>query len=80
MVDVKRFCRQIKTDEVFGTHNLAPTFSEAQVLKPPRFNAYYPLESVRPVDAAAWKLELAGRIADKRPWRAHQFDELPIRS
>ena len=26
VVDVKRFCRQIKTDEVFGTHQL-PDFA-----------------------------------------------------
>ena len=62
---------------IFRPNHLAPTFSEAQVLKPPRFNAYYPLESVQPVDVATWKLELAGRVADKRPWRAQQFDELP---
>src|SRR5215468_4172474 len=59
---------------IFRPNHLAPTFSESQVLKPPRFNAYYPLESVQPVDAATWKLELSGRIADKRPWRAQQFD------
>jgi DMSO/TMAO reductase YedYZ molybdopterin-dependent catalytic subunit len=62
---------------IFRPNHLAPTFSESQVLKPPRFNAYYPIESVRPVDAATWRLELAGRIADKRPWRAGDFDALP---
>jgi DMSO/TMAO reductase YedYZ molybdopterin-dependent catalytic subunit len=62
---------------IFRPNHLAPTFSEAQVRKPPRFNAYYPLEDVKPVDAASWKLELSGRIAGKRPWRASQFDELP---
>ena len=55
---------------IFRPNHLAPTFSEAQVLKPPRFNAYYPLETYKPVDVATWKLELSGRIADKRPWRA----------
>ena len=62
---------------IFRPNHLAPTFSQAQVRKPPRFNAYYPLEDVKPVDAATWKLELAGRIADKRPWQAAQFDALP---
>jgi DMSO/TMAO reductase YedYZ molybdopterin-dependent catalytic subunit len=62
---------------IFRPNHLAPTFSESQVLKPPRFNAYYEIEDVKPVDKAAWRLELAGRIADKRPWRAEQFDELP---
>ena len=52
-------------------------FADYDVVKPPRFNAYYPIEDVRPVDAAAWRLELAGRIADKRPWRADEFNALP---
>ena len=62
---------------IFRPGHLAPTFSESQVVKPPRFNAYYPIEDVRPVDAATWRLELAGRIADKRPWRADEFNALP---
>ena len=59
-----------------GTH-LAPTFSPSQVVKPARFNAYYDISEVRPVDGATWKLELAGRIADKRPWTAQQIYQLP---
>ena len=62
---------------LFRPHHLAPTFSAAQVVKPPRFNAYYDIEEVKPVDGASWKLELAGRIADKRPWTAAQLDQLP---
>ena len=62
---------------IFRPTHLAPTFSEAQVVKPPRFNAYYDIEDVKPVNRATWRLELGGRIADKRPWRAEQFDELP---
>jgi DMSO/TMAO reductase YedYZ molybdopterin-dependent catalytic subunit len=57
--------------------HLAPTFSPSQVVKPPRFNAYYDIENVRPVDGATWKLELAGLIADKRPWTLPQIDRLP---
>jgi len=55
---------------IFRPNHLAPTFSPSQVVKPPRFNAYYDIEDVKPVDGASWKLELAGRIADKRPWTA----------
>src|SRR6476620_6890877 len=62
---------------IFRPDHLARTFSPSQVLKPPRFNAYYPIEDVRPVDAATWRLELTGRIADKRPWRADEFNALP---
>ena len=62
---------------MFRPNHLAPTFSEAQVVKPPRFNAYYDIEDIAPIDAATWKLELAGRIADKRPWNVRQIYDLP---
>ena len=62
---------------LFRKDHLAPTFSPSQVVKPARFNAYYDIADVRPVDGASWKLELAGRIADKRPWTAQQIYQLP---
>ena len=62
---------------LFRPNHLAPTFSEAEVVKPPRFNAYYEVQDVKPVDGASWKLELAGRIDDKRPWTAQQIYALP---
>ena len=62
---------------LFRPDHLAPTFSPTQVVKPPRFNAHYGVEDVVPVDGATWKLELAGRIEDKRPWTAQQIYELP---
>ena len=62
---------------LFRPNHLAPTFAPSQVVKPPRFNAYYDVEDVAPIDAANWKLELAGLIEDKRPWTLHQIHELP---
>lgn len=62
---------------LFDPNKLAPTYPESMVIKPPRFNAYYAVEDVKPVDGQAWRLELAGRIADKRPWTARQLAELP---
>jgi DMSO/TMAO reductase YedYZ molybdopterin-dependent catalytic subunit len=62
---------------IFRPTHLAPTFSASQVVKPARFNAYYDIEDVKPVDGSSWKLELAGRIADKRPWTAQQIYQLP---
>jgi DMSO/TMAO reductase YedYZ molybdopterin-dependent catalytic subunit len=62
---------------IFRPNHLAPTFSESLVVKPPRFNAYYDIEDVKPVDVTTWRLELAGRIADKRPWSAGDFNGLP---
>lgn len=62
---------------IFNPHRLAPTFSESEVLKPPRFNAFYGIDDVKPVDISTWKLELAGLIADKRPWSLDQINALP---
>lgn len=62
---------------LFDPKKLAPTYTEAEVVKPPRFNAHYNIEDVRPVDGAGWKLELAGLIADKRPWTIERIRALP---
>ncbi len=62
---------------IFSPTRLAPTYSEAQVLKPPRFNAFYPVEEIKPVDGASWRLELAGLIGDKRPWTKEAIAALP---
>src|SRR5215471_12596549 len=39
---------------IFRPEHLAPTFSPSQVVRPPRFNAYYDIEAVKPVDGATW--------------------------
>jgi DMSO/TMAO reductase YedYZ molybdopterin-dependent catalytic subunit len=62
---------------VFRPNHLAPTFSEAQVVKPPRFNAFYDIEDVKPVDGKTWKLELSGLIENKKPWSIQDIYALP---
>ncbi len=62
---------------LFDPTKLAPTYPASSVLKPPKFNAYYDVMSVKPVDGAAWRLELSGLIADKRSWTVAQIDALP---
>jgi DMSO/TMAO reductase YedYZ molybdopterin-dependent catalytic subunit len=64
---------------LFDPDKLAPTYRPSQVLKPPRFNAYYDITKVQPVDGASWRLELAGLVADKRPWTTRQIAALPER-
>jgi DMSO/TMAO reductase YedYZ molybdopterin-dependent catalytic subunit len=64
---------------LFDPTKLAPTYSKSQVLKPPKFNAYYDVSKVKPVDGQNWKLELGGLIADKRPWTLPQLAALPQR-
>jgi DMSO/TMAO reductase YedYZ molybdopterin-dependent catalytic subunit len=62
---------------IFRPNHLAPTFSEAQVVKPPRFNAFYDIEDVKPVDGKTWKLELSGLIENKKPWSIQDIYALP---
>lgn len=62
---------------IFGKDRLARTYTEAEVLKPPRFNAFYDVEEIKPVDGQSWKLELGGKIADKQPWTVQRIAELP---
>ena len=64
---------------IFDPTKLAPEYPSSMVLKPPRFNAYYEIEQVKPVDGATWQLELAGLIDDKRPWTREQIATLPER-
>ena len=80
---VQKFLRAVSAwnDRVqatlFRPDHLAPTFSPAQVVKPPRFNAHFDIEDLKPIDGTTWKLELAGLIKDKRPWTAQQLYALP---
>ena len=62
---------------IFRPNHLAPTFSEAQVVKPPRFNAFYDIDDVKPVDGKTWKLELSGLIENKKPWTLQDIYALP---
>lgn len=62
---------------LFDPTRLAPTYPASMVLKPPRFNAFYDPEDVRPVDGDNWRLELTGRITDRQPWTLQQITALP---
>ena len=62
---------------LFDPNKLAPTYPASMVLKPPRFNAYFDIQDLKPVDGDAWRLEFAGLVADKHPWTRQQMAELP---
>jgi DMSO/TMAO reductase YedYZ molybdopterin-dependent catalytic subunit len=62
---------------LFDPNKLAPTYPASMVLKPPRFNAYYDITKVRPVDPATWKLEVSGLVSDRTPWTIQRVAALP---
>jgi DMSO/TMAO reductase YedYZ molybdopterin-dependent catalytic subunit len=62
---------------LFDPDLLAPTYTDADVARPPRYNAFYPKEQVKPVGGASWRLELAGMVGDKRAWTREALYALP---
>ena len=64
---------------IFDPAKLAPTYPASLVLKPPKFNAYYDVMDVKPVNGTNWSLELSGRISNKRPWSLGEINALPQR-
>jgi DMSO/TMAO reductase YedYZ molybdopterin-dependent catalytic subunit len=65
---------------IFDPNKLAPTYPASMVLKPPKFNAKYDVMFVKPVDMSKWRLELSGKVADKKPWSLTELAALPQRS
>lgn len=64
---------------IFDPDKLAPEYPASRVLKPPRFNAYFDIEHLKPVDGAAWRLEVSGLVSDKSPWTRQRIAELPAK-
>jgi DMSO/TMAO reductase YedYZ molybdopterin-dependent catalytic subunit len=62
---------------LFSDKRLAPEFPENQAIKDFRYNAWYGPEKSPKLDAADYRLSLAGLIGDKRPWTVRQLYELP---
>ncbi len=62
---------------LFGPSRLAPTFGEQDAVKDFRYNAWYGPKDAPKLSAATYRLELAGRVADKRPWTVEQLHALP---
>jgi DMSO/TMAO reductase YedYZ molybdopterin-dependent catalytic subunit len=62
---------------IFDPTVMAPTYTDADVARPPRFNAFYGKDQVKPVDGGTWKLELAGLINDRQSWNMTALYSLP---
>ena len=62
---------------LFDPKRLAAEFPESAITNPFPFNAYYGEGEVRTIDGAAYKLELAGMIREKKPWTLPELYALP---
>ncbi len=66
--------------ELFGGTRLAPEYPESMAVKDFRYNAWYHSDQAPLLDAAEYKLELAGLIDNKKPWRVADLYALPQKS
>lgn len=62
---------------LFDPNRLAPTYTEAELRRPWRYNAFYPPEQTPIVDAASYRLKLEGAVGRKAPWTIDQLYALP---
>ena len=62
---------------LFDPNRLAPTYPAARILNPPRFNAYYDVEQLKPVPGDTWRLAISGLVDNKRPWTRADIAALP---
>lgn len=65
---------------LFDPTRLAPTYPDSMITRPFPFNAYYGEDEVREIDGDAWRLELSGLIADRKPWTLAGLRAMPQQS
>lgn len=76
LLAVSRFNDRVQA-WLFNPNRLAPTYPASRILRPPKFNAYYDITQVKPVDGQSWRLEVSGLVSDRRPWTLAQLQALP---
>ncbi|KMZ13449.1 Sulfite oxidase [Candidatus Burkholderia humilis] len=62
---------------LFDPNKLVPTYSESMITRSFPFNAFYDIDEVPEVDAAAYKLEVGGLVKDKRVWTLDELHAMP---
>ena len=62
---------------LFHPDKLAPTYPESAIMRPFRFNGYYPEEEAPDVDKEDYKLLVGGLVDDKKSWTLDELYALP---
>ena len=76
LMKVSRFNDKVQ-GWLFDPKRLAPTYPESMITRPFPFNAYYDEDEVPRVDAASYRLEVGGMVADKHAWALSELRALP---
>ena len=75
LMKVSRFNDRVQ-GWLFDPKLLAPTYPESMITRPFPFNAYYDEDEVPEIDAASYRLELGGLVADKHAWTLPELQAL----
>jgi DMSO/TMAO reductase YedYZ molybdopterin-dependent catalytic subunit len=62
---------------LFRPDKLAPSFPESMVPREFRYNSQYGVDEIPIINPRTWRLEFAGLVSDKRPWRLEQLEAMP---
>jgi DMSO/TMAO reductase YedYZ molybdopterin-dependent catalytic subunit len=65
---------------LFNPNEMAPTYPESMITRPFPFNAFYDIDDVPEVDAAAYRLQVGGLATGKRVWTLDELRALPQES
>lgn len=76
LIKVSRFNDKVQA-WLFDPNRLAPTYPESMIARPFPFNAYYDVDEVPEVDAASYRLEVGGLVADRHAWSLPELYRLP---
>ena len=62
---------------LFDPHQLAPTYTEAQLTRPCPFNAFYGIDDVPEVNGSDYRLKVSGLVTGQRVWTLPELYALP---
>lgn len=73
---VSRFNDRVQA-ALFNPDRMAPTYPDSAITRPFPFNAYYSLGEAPEIDGSNYRLDVGGRVDDRRPWRLADLHALP---
>jgi DMSO/TMAO reductase YedYZ molybdopterin-dependent catalytic subunit len=62
---------------LFKSSRLAPEYPDSMMTHPFPFNAYYDRSKVPIVDSLSYRLEVLGRVRNRKPWTLAELSSLP---
>ena len=65
---------------LFDPTEMAPTYPESMITRPFPFNAFYGIDDVPEIDAAAYRLQVGGLATGQRVWTLDELRAMPQES